>query len=368
LFKRIVQIFKKTFTDSYEPNEKDFIKRLEDKSNRFFFSYSETNQKEVSAVMILTDQNPVAHIDYLFVNQEIRGRGVGSKFLTDMLKFFKKEGRYTGLTLECETKLIDFYKKFQAQKIETYPSQFQDFEGLFNLMYIPINNSFQNEDIKNHSVESLNKYRKTLDLVVDHSTDKILTWRPKNHLSFREVKLDEVDHEQVLEKCLNLFKFDTKLREIVSKRVLDGEMRIFSIFKDETIISSSIIGVLKDKSFCHIHYFYHDNNYGVDINVFLKKLISYLSKSYDVLTVEFNKELVSLYKKVHKIDKLFHSHFFKYQKKNHLLQINLTSKNTHLKKEDLVSIMNEHTKDQKIVKETRNELLRHLLALKSKKN
>jgi len=40
--------------------------------------------------MIVTDQKPVAHIEYLFVNQEVRGRGVGSKFLTDALKFFKK--------------------------------------------------------------------------------------------------------------------------------------------------------------------------------------------------------------------------------------------------------------------------------------
>jgi len=152
--------------------------------------------------MIVTDQKPVAHIEYLFVNQEVRGRGVGSKFLTDALKFFKKEGRYSGLTLECEDKLLDFYKKFQAIKIETFPSQFQEFEGLFYLMFIPITHQYSDEkEISELAIESLKNVRKGVGLVEDHSEDTKVIWIPTSHISFREVKHDE--EETLLEKTTN---------------------------------------------------------------------------------------------------------------------------------------------------------------------
>jgi predicted GNAT family acetyltransferase len=80
LFDNIIKIFKKTFTDSYEPTKEEFLKRFKSKTNRIFYSLSESNQKKVSAAMILFDQTPIAHIEYLFVNPDIRGKGLGTKF------------------------------------------------------------------------------------------------------------------------------------------------------------------------------------------------------------------------------------------------------------------------------------------------
>jgi len=48
--------------------------------------------------------------------------------------------RYSTITLECEKKLTDFYKKFSFQKLNnTMPSQFDDEDGInYYLMFLPL--------------------------------------------------------------------------------------------------------------------------------------------------------------------------------------------------------------------------------------
>jgi hypothetical protein len=281
-----------------------------------------------------------------------------------MLKYFKREGKYNGFTLECETKLIDFYKKFQAVKVDTFPSQFQDFEGLFYLMFIPMITIEESSELNELAVESFKNVKTKLEQVVDHSTDKVLIWRPRNHVSFREVKLDEPEGEELFERGIKPFEMNNETKESIFKK-LGTKLRMFLILKDEEVLSSSIIGVLKEHSYCHIEYFYlKESNNNTE---YFQKLIGYLSKSYDILTIEFDKDLISLYKKINKIDKLIHSKFFKYKKENGFLEVRFGSKNIHLKKDELIKIMKENQKDQKIVKNTRTQLLKHLLSLKHKK-
>jgi len=248
--------------------------------NRIFFRYSETNEGEIAAVVILSNHVPVAHIDYFFVNQEIRGKGVGSKFLTDILKVFQKEGVYEGITLECEPKLVDFYKKFNFQKIKTSPSQFQDYVELYDLMFNPLASSNQNEkEIKEVSLKALYKVKKIYGYVLDGSESNKRIWRKTNDVVFREVKLKESDGPKLFENAIDLLKLKHD-KEDLMKELKSKEIKIFLIMRNEKIIAISLVEGNLKKDFDDDVNFYYDTNSGIDLKTVLTKLHSCLLKEY----------------------------------------------------------------------------------------
>jgi GNAT superfamily N-acetyltransferase len=144
------------------------LNRLKKDQIRIFYSYgSETHSKEISASLILSNQFPITHIDYFFVNQKIRGKGIGTKFLNDFLLFLKEEKKCFGVSLECEEKLVDFYKKFYFNKANTLPTKFDDDddkevkEKLFYLMFLNFyfdENENNNKDDKDEDVKKIEEF------------------------------------------------------------------------------------------------------------------------------------------------------------------------------------------------------------------
>jgi hypothetical protein len=254
--------------------------------------------------------------------------------------------------LECEKKLIGFYKKFHSLKVKTYPSQFQDFEGLFYLMYIPL---IKTElDINVLAVDNFKNLKTKLGQVVDHSKDKVLIWRPKNHVSFREVRVSEPEAEGLFEMGIKYFDTDNETKEYIYKE-LGNNLRMFLILKDEEVLSSSIIGILKDQSYCHIEYFYlkESNN---SSKIFQKHIV-YLSKRYDIITVEFEQDLISMFTKMNKIGKIIHTNLAQFKKENKVFEFG--SNNINLKKDEFFLLLKENQND-KIIKKSKTQQIKYL--------
>jgi len=86
-------------------------------------------------VCVLKENTQFCHLDYLCVNSEYRGNGIGSVFMTQfviphILGHYKR-----CMTLECEEKLIRWYSKLGAKKLDVISdSMLGDLPALYSLM------------------------------------------------------------------------------------------------------------------------------------------------------------------------------------------------------------------------------------------
>jgi len=89
----------------------------------------------VAIICVLKENETFCHLDYLAVNPEYRGNGIGSIFVTKFVIPTIREQYGRNLTLECEDRLINWYCKLGAKKIEQLPqSMLADNKTLYSLL------------------------------------------------------------------------------------------------------------------------------------------------------------------------------------------------------------------------------------------
>lgn len=86
-------------------------------------------------VCVLNDSESVFHLDYLCVNSEYRGNGIGSVFMTQFVIPHLNNHYGKHLTLECEERLMRWYNKLGAKTLSgVYSSRLGDLPAEYHLM------------------------------------------------------------------------------------------------------------------------------------------------------------------------------------------------------------------------------------------
>lgn len=89
----------------------------------------------VAIICMLKDNSTVCHLDYLAVNPEYRGGGIGSIFMTKFVIPTICQQYQRNITLECEGRLINWYCKLGAKKIDQLSeSMLGDNKTLYSLL------------------------------------------------------------------------------------------------------------------------------------------------------------------------------------------------------------------------------------------
>jgi len=131
-------LYKKVFPESYEISIEEVKIFLLSGLYRIFISLKSNKVVAGAIISDIIPKNPhVCHLDYVFVNPEVQGKGIGTNFINEVINFLKEEGKNKTMTLECYSEMISFYKKFGAYS-SISPSQMGDHKKLFNFMAIPI--------------------------------------------------------------------------------------------------------------------------------------------------------------------------------------------------------------------------------------
>lgn len=74
-------------------------------------------------ISMLSENVDFCHLDYICVNENCRGKGTGSRFMTEYL-IPTLHGMGKHVTLECETRLTSWYAKLGAKKLPILDSVF----------------------------------------------------------------------------------------------------------------------------------------------------------------------------------------------------------------------------------------------------
>lgn len=76
-----------------------------------------------TAIICMLENENFCHLDYLCVNSEYRGNGIGSIFMTQfVIPYITRDQYMRNLTLECIDKLIRWYIKLGAKLVQDVPS------------------------------------------------------------------------------------------------------------------------------------------------------------------------------------------------------------------------------------------------------
>jgi len=144
-FKPTLEIFHKAFPEAYELSKEEVEKLLLSGFYRIFISIKENIVIAGAIIMKLPHfkEFNYCHLDYLFVNKTVQGKGFGTEFMLDLLESLKNvEENLEFMTLECYDELIGFYQKFGALKCKSIkPSQWKGNPKLYNFLIIPIHNT-----------------------------------------------------------------------------------------------------------------------------------------------------------------------------------------------------------------------------------
>lgn len=94
----------------------------------------------LAIVGILAQHSAYCHLDYVCVNENCRGKGLGTSFFRHLAAFLAQEGRHSVLTLECERHLISWYSRLGALESgiadSFFPAQKED--GLYRFMILQL--------------------------------------------------------------------------------------------------------------------------------------------------------------------------------------------------------------------------------------
>ena len=141
LLAETVQLYQENFPESYEMDPETIIQLLRTGFLRILVS---VQSNQVSACAIISSRlTGIFHLDYLFVNKKLQGKGIGSTFIKNLVKFLGSEKNITALTLECVENLIPFYQKFAAERTKLKPTKVNsgtESAKIFHFLYIPIEN------------------------------------------------------------------------------------------------------------------------------------------------------------------------------------------------------------------------------------
>lgn len=168
-----LDIYMKTFNKDYEYNKDELKSHIKKGKYRLFFYKYKDNV--IAGAIIMKISNITYYLEYLFVCSSMRGYGVGSKFMNDIIKMCKHEN-INNLTLECNTKLVKWYKKFGGKILNIKMSQFNDNGEKYIFMTIPINNGKNKVIFKPMKILSL--IRKLHGDKLDKILNNYMIWKP----------------------------------------------------------------------------------------------------------------------------------------------------------------------------------------------
>jgi len=149
-FQATAELFQKAFPDAHEIGQNQVKELLEKGLYRVFISLEDNNNADTTTAlpivragaMLLANGLPhfpdACHLDYLFVNPALQGKGLGTSFLSELLAALKTERRYELMSLECYDELVGFYGRFSAKKLGVRPSQWKGHDKLYNFMVIQL--------------------------------------------------------------------------------------------------------------------------------------------------------------------------------------------------------------------------------------
>jgi GNAT superfamily N-acetyltransferase len=130
-------LYKRVFPETYEidiDGVKEFLLRG---VYRIFISIQSSRVAAGAIISAIPNHPEICHLDYIFVNKDMQGKGIGSKFITDLISHLKSQNRYKTMTLECYDELVGFYKRFGAYT-SIQPSQMGSYKKLYNFLAISI--------------------------------------------------------------------------------------------------------------------------------------------------------------------------------------------------------------------------------------
>jgi len=128
-------------------------------------------EDKVAAGAIISHSIPnfpnLVHLDYIFVNKDLQGKGIGSRFMRDLISRLRDEG-YKSMSLECYDELVPFYFKFDAYT-SIQPSQMGVHLKLYNFLVIPIdgNETLNRDEMKQILFSLRGLHNEELDVSMD---------------------------------------------------------------------------------------------------------------------------------------------------------------------------------------------------------
>jgi GNAT superfamily N-acetyltransferase len=158
LFQACMTLYSSTFSNDVDLSQETIKQGIEDGS-LFVLCLPDQDGMTPIGVAIMADLS-AAHetqfvmLDYFFVNPAKRGKGVGSEFFGNVVRYLQDNTAYECMILECVSKLVGFYEKLGAVSTSLNPSvclvskadlaKKQLPETLLNLMTVPLNSGFEN--------------------------------------------------------------------------------------------------------------------------------------------------------------------------------------------------------------------------------
>jgi len=126
IFSQVITLYEKAFLSNGQ-EEAPVEDVIENFLSRHYKAYVLLfGGKTVAAfaiVSMLADNSDFCHLDYICVNEECRGKGTGSRFMTEyIIPILNSMSKH--VTLECETRLVSWYAKLGAKKLPILDSIF----------------------------------------------------------------------------------------------------------------------------------------------------------------------------------------------------------------------------------------------------
>ncbi len=138
-----LDVYRRTFLgeDSLEQPVHKIIQRFMDGHQKILVNLRVLPQREkcgvaaTAIVCVLVDSPHMFHLDYLCVNSEYRGNGIGSVFMTQYVIPHMNQHYGKHLSLECEQRLMRWYSKLGATTLQdVYPSRLGNLPAQYHLM------------------------------------------------------------------------------------------------------------------------------------------------------------------------------------------------------------------------------------------
>lgn len=126
LFERALELYRSTFTASYELSTQDLAEGI--KEGKYMMLVLTIGDGEVRALAIIAGLEPYNRsycmLDYFVVNPRFRGAGFGSKFFSVLVEYLCVNTPHRTMLLECDNALVSWYGRVGAYRCNIPSSLF----------------------------------------------------------------------------------------------------------------------------------------------------------------------------------------------------------------------------------------------------
>jgi len=124
--RQALELYRVSFSSPAEPPDTQIEKLMHKGFYRTLVMYNEEGLVIACAFVVELTHSAVYHVDYFCVRPGMRGGGIGSKFFKSMVEFFKREAKYSYITLESETRMVPYYLKLNCADMHVQSDSFGD--------------------------------------------------------------------------------------------------------------------------------------------------------------------------------------------------------------------------------------------------